>query len=207
MSYDRDINVMEQFFGGRINAPEMKKSEPRMVELGHGTGIGHKDGSYTEYNAALYHQASKGNGIISIGKSVNIDNNKNLLTMDDSTDKFSFSDVPHVLIMFYNIVNETRLKVLWMDHSGDIIVDQYYKIPSSYSMGNSWWDQYGVYFIGPEDLDEGDYKVEITSTSLGAENRIKSLTATLKFSVTEEEIKEEIKEIKEEKKSKEEESK
>ncbi len=184
MRYDNtDSSIMERLFSGKIDLSETN-SAPKMIELGHGVGIGHKDGSFAEYTHILYERKNKGNGEIYLGKTINIDkDNKNLISMKDSTDKFSQGDLPKVLIMLYNILNETHLKILWKDSANDKILDQYYEIPSAYSMGFDWWDQYGVYFIGPEKLEEGNYKIEITSTSLGAENRVSTQKAMLNFSV------------------------
>ena len=58
-------------------------------------------------------------------------------------------------------------------------------------MGSNWWDQYSVYFTGPEDLDEGSYSMEITSEEIisreqtigDKKDNIKTLSASIEFSV------------------------
>lgn len=48
---------------------------------------------------------------------------------------------------------------------------------------DDWWDSYSVYFIGPEELEEGDYNIEITSKEFDIEDKIKTLRALVEFSV------------------------
>lgn len=195
MTYDyKNANVMEALFSNKLDLSDIS-SKYKMVELGHGVGIGHIDGSYSQYIKALSEHAGKGNGIVYIGKSIEIDkdvlsdksekhkNNKNKLFIQDPTDKFSPGDIPKILIMFYNILNQTNIKVLWKDSNNDIILEQYYEIPSAHSLNYDWWDQYTLYFIGPENLEEGNYKIDITSTTLGVEDKIITLTTSLEFFV------------------------
>lgn len=188
MTYQEDNNIMKAFFGGKISINDLSRSTAKRVELGHGKGIGHKYGSYSRYIEKLSEQVTKGNGIISIGKSVI---EKDIFSMPNPTDKFAIGDVPHLLIMYNNIIDDILLKVTWKDSDADSILEQYYEIPRAYSMGNDWWDSYGIYFIGPEDLEEGDYSVEVTSQEMitreptigEKEDNIKTLTASLEFSV------------------------
>jgi hypothetical protein len=185
MYYEKDINVMKAFFEGRVKN-EIPKH--KVVELGHGKGIGHVQSSYNQYIKALSEQRIKGNGFISIGKSVI---EKDIFSMPNPTDEFVIGDVPKLLITYGNIINDILLKVAWKDSNDDIILEEYYEIPSAYSMGNSWWDSYGVLFIGPEELEEGDYKVEIISeemiskeyTMREKKDNIKSFSTSLGFSI------------------------
>jgi hypothetical protein len=143
--YNRDysFDIMENIFSGRIklNSGDSRTSLKR-VELGHGKGVGHANGSYGQYIERLSKQSSKGNGIISIGKSANID--KDVPSITDITDKFTVGDVPYILIMYYNIINPMKINVVWKDSEDDTISEQYYEIPSAYSMQYDWWDQYGI---------------------------------------------------------------
>ena len=184
MAYEENTDTMKAFFKGRVrnDIPEYK-----LVELGHGRGIGHVHGSYSQYTKKLSEQRTKGNGVISIGKSIKEDT----FSIPDPTDKFTVRDVPHLLIMYNNIIDDISLKVIWKDSDNDTILEQYYNVPSPYSMGNYWWESYGIYFIGPEDLDEGNYRVEITSEETitkehimgDKKDNIKTLTAYIDFSV------------------------
>lgn len=183
MSYDdRYADTMSAFFSGRLKDDIASFSkEPKMVELGHGAGIGHKDGTYDQYVKQLREQITKGNGTIYIGKAIKTD--KNTLSIQDSTDKFSTEDIPKLLIMFNTILNPIQIKIVWKDSNGDQILDQYYEILSAHGNDYDWWDSYGVWFIGPEGLEEGDYKVEITSKEFGIEDKTKTLSTSVEFSV------------------------
>lgn len=179
MSYDdRYSDTMKAFFSGKLNN-EIAAKGPKMVELGHGVGIGHKDGTYSQYVKSL----SGKNGTIYLGKGIKTD--KDTLSIQDSTEEFTVGDVPKILVMFNTILNPIKIKVVWKDSDGNIILDQYYDMPSAYSMKYDWWDSYGVYFIGPEDLEEGNYNIEIISKELGIEDKIKTLRTSIEFSVIE----------------------
>ena len=182
MSYgDRNVDIMSAFFSGKLKDEIIRLSgEPKRVELGHGTGIGHKDGSYDQYAVQLREQTTKGNGSIYLGKGINTEKT---LSIQDPTDKFSEGEIPKLLIMFNIILNPIQLRVIWKDSSGDQILDQHYEIPPAHGMSYDWWDSYGVYFIGPEDLDYGDYIIEITSKEYGIEDKIKALSTSIEFSV------------------------
>lgn len=183
MSYDdRHTDIMSAFFGGRLKDEIASLSkEPKKVELGHGTGIGHKDGTYDQYMKQLREQRTKGNGTIYLGKAIKTD--KNTLSIQDPTDKFSTENVPKLLIMFNTILNPIQIQVIWKDSNDDKILDQYYDIPPAHGNDYDWWDSYGVYFIGPEELEEGDYKIEITSKEFGIEDKTKTLSTSVEFSV------------------------
>ncbi len=94
---------MITFFSGKLNDEIANLSKGKMVELGHGVCIGHKDGIYDQYVKQLREQRTKGNGAIYLGKAIKID--KNTLSIQDPTDKFSTKDVPKLLIMFNTILN------------------------------------------------------------------------------------------------------
>lgn len=181
--YNDHSNVMNEFFKGRIKMNDIPK--PKKVELGHGKGIGHSYGTYSQYIKKLREQTPKGNGIISIGKSV-IEKD-NIFSVPSTTDKFTVGDVPHVLIMYRNTINPMMIHVLWKDSEDEIISEQYYEISAAHSLNYDWWDQYGIYFVGPEDLEEGNYKVDIISTEFGVKDKIKTLGARIKFSLIEKE--------------------
>ncbi len=183
MSYDdRHTDIMSAFFNGKLREEITNLSkEPKMVELGHGGGIGHKDGTYDQYVKQLRDQAKKGNGSIELGKAIKTE--KDTLSIQDPTDKFSTDDVPKLLIMFNTILNPIQLQVIWKDSNNEKILDQYYEIPPAHGNDYDWWDSYGVWFIGPEELDEGDYKIEITSKEFGIEDKIKTSKALIEFSV------------------------
>lgn len=201
--YDENINTMEAFFRGKLKLEDSLKAKNKVVELGHGKGIEHLYGSYSQYIKKLSEQSTKGNGIIYLGKYVTEQepelkhvlksklesklksnlSNQDVFSISDSTDKFTSEEIPKVLIMFYNILNEISIKLTWKDSDNDTILEQYYEIPSAYSMQYDWWDQYGVYFIGPENLEEGNYIIEVTSTSYSADNKRITLTTSLEFTV------------------------
>lgn len=180
-----EMDDMKLFFAGKV---KIEAAESKLVELGYGKGIGHKYGSYSQYVKKLSEQVIKGNGIISIGKSVI---EKDIFSIPDPTDKFVVGDIPKLLIMYGNIINDISLKVMWKDSNNDTILEQYAEAPSAHSMGYYWWDSYGIYFIGPENLEEGDYKVEIISEEIISrehtvgekKDNIKTFTASLEFSV------------------------
>lgn len=185
MVYDKyeHSNIMNDFFRGKINIEDLpNRPKPKKVELGYGKGIGHAHGSYSQYIKKLGEQAPKGNGIISIGKSII---EKDTFSISDPTDKFALGDVPHILIMHYNTINPITIKVLWKDSEDEIISEQYYEISGAHSLNYDWWDSYGVYFIGPENLEEGDYEVEIVSTEFGRDDKTRTFAASLDFTVVE----------------------
>ncbi len=185
MSYDdRYSDTMKAFFSGKLENDIATKS--KMVELGHGIGIGHKDGTYSQYIKALSKRMATDNGTIYLGKAIKeeqLSPDKNIFSIQDPTDKFTVEDVPKLLIMFNTVLNNIRIKVAWKDSDGNTILDQYYDIPSAYSMDHDWWDSYQTYFIGPENLGEGDYSIEIMSKEFGIDDKTKILKASIGFSV------------------------
>lgn len=175
--YSEDNNTMKSFFRGDIKMADLGS---RLVEIGHGTGVGHVDGSYSKY-MQLSRQSKVGNGIIYLGKAINED--KGSMSIMDATEKFGIGNVPKLLVMFHNILNGIILKVEWQNMDDNIILEQYYQIPSPHSMRYDWWDTYSTYFIGPEDLEEGDYKVKITSNENTKGKQMKGLSTIIGFSV------------------------
>lgn len=177
MKYDSTYDeVMGEFFSGRLT---IENSESKLVELGHGMGVGNRYGSYQQYTKKLSER--KENGLIYIGKDIKIDDDT--LSIVDPTTEFIVGDVPKVLIMFHNIINETSVKTIWKDLYDTTISEQYYTIPSPYSKQYAWWDWYGAYFIGPENLDEGYYKIDIISHIIGIKDLHSTLSTTIEFSV------------------------
>lgn len=175
---NEDNNTMKSFFRGNI---KMENLDSRIVEIGHGIGIGHIDGSYSRYVRQLSERSKDGNGIIYLGKAINED--KGTMSIMDPTEKFDIGNVPKLLVMFHNILNGMMLKVEWKNMEDDTILEQYYQIPSPHSMKYDWWDTYSTYFIGPENLEEGDYKVKITSNENTTSRQTKGLSTTVGFSV------------------------
>lgn len=180
MSYD-NADTMSAFFSGKLKDDINTPKEPDVVELGHGIGIGHKNGTYDQYMKQLREQNTKGNGTIHIGKVVKI--GENTVSIQDHTDKFLTEDVPKLLIMFNTILNNIRIKAVWKDQDNNQILEQYYEIPSAHSNNYDWWDLYSVWFIGPENLDEGYYNIEIMSKEFGREDNVKALSTSIEFSV------------------------
>ena len=176
-----DNNIMSAFFKGKIKVKDLSSKYER-VEIGHGLGIGHSEGSYSKYISKLSERSKEGNGIIYLGKGIKTDNN-NVMSIVNATEKFNDGDVPKLLIMFYNIINGRTLKIEWKDMDDEVILEQYYHIPLPYSMNYNWWDTYSTYFIGPEDLEEGNYKVEITSKEISKGKQSRELSSIIEFSV------------------------
>lgn len=177
-----DNSTMKAFFSGKIKIDDIGPRS-KLVEIGHGVGIGHQDGSYSQYMEQLSKRSKEGNGIIYLGKEISED--KSTMSIVNATEEFEVGNTPKLLVMFYNIINSMTIKVEWKNMNDDLILEQYYQIPLPYSMNYHWWDTYSSYFIGPEDLDEGDYKVKITSTE-GPKSKYeqpKELSSTVKFSV------------------------
>lgn len=181
MSYEyEDSNIMSAFFHGKIKAKDIGPKYER-VEIGHGIGIGHRDGSYSQYVKQLSDHSVKGNGLIYLGKTITED--KDTMSMSDETEKFDVGDIPKLLVTFHNVLNEITLKVEWKNMENETILEQYYTIPLAYTMDYNWWDQYSTYFIGPEDLEEGEYKVEISSKEITTSRRLTELSTVIEFKV------------------------
>lgn len=183
MSYEyEDSNIMSAFFKGKIKV-QSPSSKLERVEVGHGIGIGHKDGSYSQYVKQLSERNRDGNGLIFLGKSIHEE--KDTMSINDETEKFEVGDIPKLLVMFYNVLNEMTLKIEWKNTDDETILEQYYQIPLAYSMGYGWWDTYSTYFIGPEELEEGHYKIEISSKEVTTSGRLQELSSTINFSMVE----------------------
>jgi hypothetical protein len=170
-------DIMRAFFSGKLKNDIEDASKSKIVELGNSIGIGHKDGTYSQYIKQLEEQITKGNGVIYLGKSVKTD--KNTLSIQDPTDNFSTKDVPKLILMFNTILNPIQIQVLWKDSKDSKILDQHYSIPSAHSNNYDWWDSFSVLFIGPENLERGSYKIDITS-----KDTTKVLSTSIEFSVT-----------------------
>lgn len=185
MSYrdGEDNNIMKSFFRGNLKK-EILDSQSRLVEIGHGIGIGHIGGSYSIYIRQLTKQSKDGNGTIYIGKEISED--KGTISIVDATKKFDIGNIPKLLVMFHSVVNGIMLKVEWknMDMDNDTILEQYYQIPQAHSMKYDWWDTYSTYFIGPEDLEEGNYNVKISSKESSKSKKTGELSTTIEFSIT-----------------------
>lgn len=184
MSYgnNEDGNIMRAFFGGKIKVEDMSPQYEH-AELGDGIGIGHTHGSYSQYIKQLSNRGKQGNGLIYLGRAIVI--NEDVASIVNATEQFNTGDVPKLLIMFYNVLNETTVKVAWENENNDVILEQRYQIPLPYSMNYNWWDTYSVYFTGPEDLDEGNYKVQISSRETVRNRQMNELSSTVEFSIEE----------------------
>jgi hypothetical protein len=177
-----DNNIMKSFFRGKLKKADLD-SKSRLVEIGHGVGIGHIGGSYSTYIRQLSKQSKDGNGTIYLGKEVNED--KGTMSIIDATKKFDIGNVPKLLVMFHNVVNGIMLKVEWKNMENDTILEQYYQIPQPHSMNYDWWDMYSTYFIGPEDLEEGNYNVKIASKESSKSKKTGELSSIIEFSMIE----------------------
>ena len=177
-----DNDSMKAFFRGDVKIDGLG-SKSRFVEIGHGIGIGLLDGSYSKYIKQLTNQSKEGNGFIYLGKAISED--KGTMSIVNDTEKFGTGDVPKLLVTFHNLINGVTIKLEWknVDDNEDLILEQYYQIPSPHSMKYDWWDIYSAYFIGPEDLEVGDYKVEITSKENMMNGKFKELSSSIEFLV------------------------
>lgn len=177
-----DNNIMRAFFRGDIKKDDIG-SNSRLVEVGHGAGIGHIGGSYGIYIRQLSKQSKEGNGTVYLGKEINED--KGTISIIGATEKFDVGNIPKLLVMFHNVINGIMLKVEWKNNDNDTILEQYYQIPQAHSMKYDWWDTYSAYFIGPEDLEEGNYNAKITSRENAKSKKTGELSTTIEFSVVE----------------------
>lgn len=175
-----DNNIMKAFFRGNLKKADLEP-QSRLVEIGHGAGIGHVGGSYRTYIRQLSKQFKDGNGTIYLGKEIAED--KGTMSVIDATKKFDIGNIPKLLVMFHNVINGIMLKVEWKDTDNDTILEQYYNIPQAHSMKYDWWDMYSTYFIGPEGLEEGNYSVKIASIESSKSKKTGELSTIIEFSV------------------------
>ena len=173
---NEDDNIMKAFFNGDIKVENLGPKYER-IEVGHGLGVGHPNGSYSQYIKQL--RSRPGNCLIYTGKSVKIDND--VMSILDETEEFKEGEIPKLLITFYNILNEKTIKVEWKNMENDVILKQRYITPIPYAMNYSWWDTYGVYFIGPDNLEEGDYKIDITLREIVRDRKLEEMSPTIQF--------------------------
>lgn len=167
--------TMSQIFGGRI---KVYRQELDLAEQGYGVGIGHIGGSYALYMRQLRENANIENSTIYLGKDINL--NTSNPTIINPTIEFAIGDVPKILIDLHSLIDELFVNVMWRyNGSEDIILKSFYKIPSPYGKNYDWWDLYSVYFIGPENLGEGEYQVVLEAEDI---KRNKSIS-TVEFSV------------------------
>lgn len=176
MSHGREEdNTMSQMFGGRI---KIYRRELDLVEQGYGIGIGHEYGSYALYMAQLRKNANIENGVTYLGK--DIDLNTSTPTIVNPTVEFVIGDIPKILIEFHSLIDELFVNVIWRyNGSEDTILKSFYKVPSPYGKSYDWWDLYSVYFIGPENLGEGEYQVVLEAEDI----KKNKLVSTVEFSV------------------------
>lgn len=174
MAYEEN-NTMNQIFSGRV---KVNKFEPSLVDQGYGVGVGHIGGSYASYVRQLRKNVNIDSCAVHIGK--NIDLNAKVPIIINPTTEFVSGDIPKVLVELHTFINGLFVKTAWQDkNSEDIILESFYNIPSPYDKNYDWWDLYSVYFIGPENLDEGEYKVMLEAEDI----KRNKLISTLEFSV------------------------
>jgi len=175
--YEND-DIMKAFFNGDIKVENLGPKYER-IEVGHGLGVGYSDGSYSQYVKQL--RSRQGNCLIYIGKGIKTDND--VMSILNETEEFNEGEIPKLLITLHNIINEKIIKVEWKNMDNEIILEQRYQTPLPYAMNYSWWDTYGVYFIGPDNLEEGDYKIDIKLREIVRERKLEELSPTIQFSV------------------------
>lgn len=145
------------------------------IDYGQGFAIG-AFGPYESYIRSISQNGQERS--IYIGKNIDTDT----WTMIDQTTEFTIGDNPKILVRFTNVVDSTPIKVLWQSEDGENILESYYGIPAPYIKRYDWWSLYLVVFKGPENLQEGKYKVLIISR----DKKIKrDLVATIDFSMSE----------------------
>lgn len=177
MSYgNEENNVMSQMFSGRL---KIYKRDLDLAERGYGKGVGHLYGSYALYVKQLRDNANIRNGAVSIGRDINL--NTATPTMTDPTVEFAIGEIPKILIEFHGLINELFVNATWKYiGSEDIILKSSYRIPSPYGENYDWWDLYSVYFVGPENLGEGEYNVILEAEDI----KKNKLISTVEFSVS-----------------------
>ncbi len=168
-------NTMSQIFGGHI---KIYRRELDLAEQGYGVGIGHVGGSYALYMIQLRKNANIENGVIYLGKDINL--NTSTPTIVNPTIEFAIGDIPNILIEFHSLIDELFVNVIWRyNGSEDTILKSSYKIPSPYGKSYDWWDLYSVHFVGPENLGEGEYQVVLEAEDI----KKNKLMSTVEFSV------------------------
>lgn len=172
MTYE---DTMKEVFTNHARA---EKQELGLVEQGYGVGIGRVGGSYDLYVRELRKNVNTGNGIVYIGKDINASTDTPSIV--NSTTEFTVGDIPKVLITFHSLINELRIKATWKEKGSDnIILESFYKIPSPYDKHYHWWNLYSVYFIGPEDLEQGEYQVVLETTDI----KRRGMSSTVEFTM------------------------
>jgi hypothetical protein len=160
-----NYDIMSAMFSGKIKL-ESQEEKYINAELGHGIGIGNSAGSYNSYIQRLRQQVAQ-NPSIYIGKNILVNGDK--ISIDDSSQEFSLEkmkegskQIPVVLVMYYNLLNETTIKLAWKNLQGEILSHSFYNIQRASDVGYRWWDMSGAYFYAPENLSVGDYQVDIS---------------------------------------------
>lgn len=169
----KDEDTMKEFFSKNITVSDDNYNKP-VLDYGQGFAIG------TFGNFELYSRSLKVNGqhrLVYMGKNMDMDT----LIMADNTTEFTIGDVPKILIKFTNLASQMEVKAIWQNGEDETILESYYSIPSPYTKRYDWWNIFLVTFKGPENLDEGNYKVLLLSED--KINDIK-LTATIEFTVS-----------------------
>lgn len=158
----KNINVMDSFFRGRI---ALEPEEHVIAEIGDGVGIG-RNGTYSTYVKRLSSLSKQNiqNPSIYIGKNIVVNEDSNTVSVDEVQDDIfdiEKGEIPIVLVMLYNVINETQISVAWEDLDRNIISHSMYNIPAPLASGYTWWDMYGAYFYSPENLGAGNYYAAI----------------------------------------------
>lgn len=172
MKDDDAKDVMKEFFSRNIIQEESTKP---IIDYGQGFAIG-TFGTYELYTRSL--SANGKHRLVYMGKDINFEN----LSMTDNTTEFVVGDVPKILIKFTNLASSMGIRALWQDDAENTILESYYGIPAPYTKRYDWWTTFLVAFKGPENLEEGYYKVILLADDEISDT---SLNATIEFTVSE----------------------
>ena len=105
MAYKETNNTMKAFFEGKVRN---EITESKLVELGHGKGVGHSYGSQSQYIKELSEQRTKGNGTISIGKYVTEKDIGSLVGIDEMSQYWTITtdEYKKVKTVIFEVLNE-----------------------------------------------------------------------------------------------------
>jgi len=168
---DNEIDTMKEFFLKNVII-ENDYNKP-VIDYGQGFAIG-AFGTYELYKRSL--SANGQHRLVYMGKDIDMDT----LSIVNSTTEFLVGDIPKILIKFTNLTGSMTIRALWQNDEEEIILESYYNIPAAYAKRYDWWNIYLVTFKGPENLQEGNYKVILLSEDVI--NKLK-LSATVEFTV------------------------
>lgn len=168
---DDEIYTMKEFFSKNVII-ENNHNRPA-IDYGQGFAIG-AFGSYELYKRSL--STNGQHRLVYMGKDIDIDT----MSITNNTTQFFVGDIPKILIKFTNLAGSMMIKALWQDEDDNVVLESYYNIPAAYAKRYDWWNIYLVTFKGPENLQEGFYRVILLSED--SISKIK-LSATIEFTV------------------------